>query len=251
MMATRAVLQRNRVITPSAAAAIALYETYRLPAGAVTVVPWGVDETFTCASSAVRSSDSHHAGRRRPPKGPYLLQVGARRPHKNVVTLVRALAHLPEAFQLVLAGPVDDRMPDPVPEVAEQLGVSHRIIHLEHADDAELVELYRGAHALVYPSLVEGFGLPLLEAMAVGTPVIASDIPIFREVSGGVARFVPALDPEAWAAAVMKLSSQNRAELSEGGRREARKATWGRTTDALLATVGPVVVGPSIEGPAA
>ncbi|WP_222267530.1 glycosyltransferase family 4 protein [Modestobacter marinus] len=241
MAATSVVVRRDRVITPTAASAAAVQETYGVPADAVTVIPWGVETAFRGARARPEEdAGSATAARTLPAPGSYLLHVGARRPHKNVVTLVRALARLPEDLDLVLVGPVDRRTPDPVPEVAEELGVAGRVVHLPHVSEADLIALYRGAQAFVYPSLVEGFGLPLLEAMAAGAPVVASDIPVFREVSRGAAELVPVSDPGAWAEAVMGLRDPaRRAQLVHAGHEVARTATWSRTTDALVAALRP------------
>lgn len=235
MAVTRAVLSRCGVIAPSAASARALHEVYRRPTDSMTVIPWGVDaDTFAVPVGDPRSRGS---GARR---GPYLLHVGARRPHKNVVTLIRALARLPEEIRLVLVGSVDERMPDPVPATAAALGVEHRIEHLPQVSDADLAALYRGAHVFVFPSLVEGYGLPLLEAMAAGAPVVASDIPVFREVAGEAAELVAAEDPEAWADAVTRLGDpRRRTALVDRGRDRAQTASWARAADQLIAAVRP------------
>jgi glycosyltransferase involved in cell wall biosynthesis len=233
-MATRAVLAGNSVITPSAASAEEIRRFYGLPRHGVTVLPWGVDPEFGVDPGA-RSA-------RRPAgvPGRYLLHVGARRPHKNVVTLVRALADLPLDVHLVLVGSVDGRMPDPVPEVARELGVAGRITAFDHVPEDRLIALYRSAHAFVYPSLVEGFGLPLLEAMAAGTPVVASDIAVFREFGAGAATFAPPRDPQAWARAVRNLDDPGfRSRSTAAGLELARAATWERAVDAFVAAVRP------------
>ena len=100
-------------------------------------------------------------------------------------------------------------MADPVPELIRRLGLDDRVLWFGHVDDEQLRGLYAGASAYLYPSLVEGVGLPLLEAMACGTPVVASDIPVFREFGGGAALYVDALDPHGWARAVRTLSDSS------------------------------------------
>ena len=101
-------------------------------------------------------------------------------------------------------------------------------------DDAALVAWYRRAAALVYPSLYEGFGLPMLEAMATGTPVIAADASTSGEVTGGAAVLVPATDTRAWAEAIrgVLLDAGRRAELRHRGLSRAALFTWERTARA-------------------
>lgn len=113
---------------------------------------------------------------------PYLLSVGSSKPHKNTRRLLEAFsrANLPQECKLFLVGPFPN-LPDRVK--------NDRIVVQGALNDNELAALYRGCHGLVQPSLYEGFGLPLAEGMACGVPLVASDIPIFHEVAGGVADF--------------------------------------------------------------
>ena len=114
-------------------------------------------------------------------------------------------------------------------------------LHLE--DDVELAgwiaedrlaALYRGASVYVFPSLFEGFGLPLLEAMARGCPVVASDIPVLREVGGDAVVYVDALNPSAMASAVSRVvgDASTREALASAGRAHAAAFTWARTAAA-------------------
>ena len=135
--------------------------------------------------------------------GGYLLTVGRPRPHKGYPLLVRALARLDPARRpvLVRVGRADPRLPDGSESLAAQLGV--RLVALEGLTDGELLAVYRGAALVAIPSAVEGFGLPLLEALAAGTPVLAADIQPFRATGAGVARLVSG-DEDAWAAALQE-----------------------------------------------
>jgi glycosyltransferase involved in cell wall biosynthesis len=124
--------------------------------------------------------------------------------------------------------------PDPTLELARELGVSHRILEFAGVSEPDLATLYRSARALLYPSLVEGYGLPLLEAMAAGVPVIASDVPVFREVAGDAAMLVPPFDTSAWVSAIIDLDDPGRRDaLIAAGRRRAAAATWDRAADRL------------------
>jgi glycosyltransferase involved in cell wall biosynthesis len=99
--------------------------------------------------------------------------------------------------------------------------------------DDELARLYRGARCFAYVPLYEGFGLPVLEAMAVGTPVVASDIPALREVAGSAAVFVDPFDPVAIARGLRE-ALERRDELIEAGRRRAAAFSWKQTAAATL-----------------
>jgi len=229
MLQTALMVRRNRVFTRSAASARDIERFYRVPVPEWQVIPGGVDENFARDIEPLGQIDGQA-----PPKT-YVLQVGARRPHKNVAALVRVLPHLPEDYHLILVGTVDDRFPDQVPAVAEELGVTHRIWHLPRVSESELQSLYAGASVFAYPSLIEGLGLPLLEAMAAGLPVVASDIPVFREIAEDAAVLVPPGDPRAWAEAILRLRSpQVRADLIEAGHLQVKKNTWEVTAARML-----------------
>ncbi|EQD24050.1 MAG: hypothetical protein D084_Lepto4C00616G0006, partial [Leptospirillum sp. Group IV 'UBA BS'] len=165
-------------------------------------------------------------GSARDPGYPYFLYVGNRKPHKNLEMLLTALsrARLPDPFRLAVGG-------SPTPEFSarlRRLGLGERVVFLGRMSDRDLPSVYRGARALLFPSVYEGFGLPVLEAMACGTPVLASRIPAVEEVAGEAACLLPPGDPEAWKEAMERLSeSPERArELGSRGPERARPDTW-------------------------
>jgi len=134
-----------------------------------------------------------------PPARPFVLHVGSLMPHKNVDTLVRAFALDGVENDLVLVGPASPAQARHLNGLIEQLGCGRHVHALGWVDDAELGRLYATARAVAVPSIHEGFGLPVLEAMQHGVPVVASDIPAFREVGGGHLELVDRpLDPTAW-----------------------------------------------------
>ncbi len=156
----RAVCARAaRVITDDAATVADLRRFLGVPREKVRVVPLGVDETY------LGEVDAYPAER------PYFFYAGNRKPHKNLATLLHAWATLPARYDvdLVLSGAPGG---ETLPRVARERG---RVRFAGELSAADLARRYRGSAALVYPSLCEGFGLPMLEAAAVGARVIASD----------------------------------------------------------------------------
>jgi glycosyltransferase involved in cell wall biosynthesis len=156
-------------------------------------------------------------------RGPYVLCVGRRDPYKNLCRLVEAFARVRRthpALRLIVVGPRDERYPE-AEAAARRLGLNGAARFTGQVGDAELRALYRGASLLAMPSLREGFGLPPLEAMSFGAPVIASNVPSLPEVCGDAALFVDPLDAPALAAAMERVLSD--ASLAETLRRRGLK----------------------------
>jgi glycosyltransferase involved in cell wall biosynthesis len=165
------------------------------------------------------------------PAEPFVLFVGEAEPRKGLATLGEALGRLGAAAPaLVVAGRAGERAALPAQVRARILG---------HVDDPVLEALYRRAAALVYPSTYEGFGLPILEAMARGTPVITSDAASLPEVGGEAALYFAAGDVEALATAIARLLGDAAlgADLAERGLRRAAEFTWERTAASTLAAL--------------
>ena len=165
----------------------------------------------------------------------YLLTVGETSPRKRYSVLLQALARLEGDLHLVIAGPPagDETR---LQSLAAALGISPHVTRLGAVGDAALAGLYSRALALCFPSVSEGFGLPVLEAMAAGLPVLASDIPATRELAGDAAIYVSGDGERAWADAIEALvaDSRLRARAAEAGRVRAAKFTWERTATATL-----------------
>src|SRR5262249_55219592 len=137
---------------------------------------------------------------------PVVLTVGINKPHKNLETLIRALALIPRERRplLVCAGPVDRRFPDAT-ALAAWHGVGGDVQPLGLVPEERLAALYRSAALFAFPTRLEGFGLPLLEAMSLGVPAVTSDLPVLREIAGDATARVPPDDPEGWARAIAAL----------------------------------------------
>jgi glycosyltransferase involved in cell wall biosynthesis len=230
-----AARRADRVITGTEAAAVELRAYTRLPASLVTVVPYGVSPNNLGPDGEATTSVLRHYGLT---GTPYVLWVGSLEPRKGVGVLVAAMARLAaegKATALVLAGYAGWHNARLIPpEQRAQLG---GLLHqLGPVPEADLQALYAGATVFAFPSFHEGFGLPVLEAMAAGAPVVASDIPPIREVAGDAAVLVPPGDVELWAGALEDLldSAPRLAALAEAGRRRAALFPWSRTAAATL-----------------
>jgi glycosyltransferase involved in cell wall biosynthesis len=239
-------LDRGAVVcTPTAAIAAEVATEYRLPPERLVVTPLGVDETWR---QATPPDPAWLAGHGLP--GRYLLFVGSREPRKNLATLLTAYGSLlstrvgmvgngptategagtaPEATipPLVLVGPPG--WGDALDTAGLPPGAVRTPGYLPEPDLARVVA---GAAALVFPSWYEGFGLPALEALACGTPVVASDLPAVAEVLGDQAELVAPGDPAALADAIARVLE----DPGGGAARRARAAgfTWENCAQATL-----------------
>jgi glycosyltransferase involved in cell wall biosynthesis len=197
------------------------------------------DRPITIVANAADVSPADHPPRSLP-KTRELLYMGSFMPYKNVETLARAMNALP-GFRLHLLSRISD---DDRARLAA-LAPAESIVFHNGVTDREYGELLEGATALLTVSLDEGFGLPIVEAMAVGTPVVLSDIPIFREIAGEAGRYVPATDADAVARAVTSLEdpAEWRAR-SAASLERARAFDWDRSAAELYEVLERVVKKP-------
>ncbi len=231
-----------RVLADSQATRDDLVRHCRIPAGKIVVVYPGRDESLApvtdpAALAAVRARYGL-AGR-------YLLHVGTLQPRKNLIRLVQAFASLlasggePSAadLQLVITGKKGWLYGDLLAEV-DKLGLAAqgRVVLTGYLPDADLPALLSGALAFCFPSLYEGFGFPVIEAMACGAPVVCSNVSSLPEVAGDAALLVDPLDVTALAAALGQVATDEglRRELSERGLRQAAKFSWRQSARQVL-----------------
>lgn len=175
----------------------------------------------------------------------YILYVGINKPHKNLPRLIDAFAAVAAATphtSLVLAGRPDPRYPEAAERVAA-LGLTERVRLLGDIAEADLPALYSGAAVFAFPSLYEGFGFPLLEAMACGAPVVASQASSLPEVVGEAGFLVPPDDARSLARAIRALLEDGRlwTRLHQAGLAQAASFTWARTAAATLEVYRRVV----------
>jgi alpha-1,3-rhamnosyl/mannosyltransferase len=217
------------VITPSQAVADEVVAAGLAPAARVRAVHHGPGQIASAATAP------------RPAETPdrYALFVGTLEPRKNLDLLLEVWPQLrrdrPDWPTLVVVGGWGWK----TESMRDRLALAERegwLRALGYVDDAPLLALYRGARFLVFPSLYEGFGLPLLEAMAVGCPVVCSDLPVFREVAGDGAEYASTSDRRAWIDALVRVDSDTarRAELERAGLARAAAFDWDRSARETL-----------------
>jgi glycosyltransferase involved in cell wall biosynthesis len=170
------------------------------------------------------------------PEKPYFLYVGNLEPRKNLERLIEAFARMPgKDYQLVIAG---NRwyQGDAAEVKARSLGLNGRVKFLGYVPRAELPALFSGATAFVYPSLLEGFGLPILESMACGTPVITSNNSSMKEIAHDAAVLIDPTDVREMTEALVDLAEDRslREELSRRGLNRAAEFSWARTAQLTL-----------------
>jgi alpha-1,3-rhamnosyl/mannosyltransferase len=213
----------------------------------VAVTHPGVDtDLFRPDAPAPAAAPAGSAAAPALPDPGFLLFVGSLEPRKGLATLFRAYAELPPelraAHPLVLAGPPGWKF-GAAWRLVSELGLEERVRRVGFVDDETLAELYRRAAALAFPTVYEGFGLPVLEAMASGTPVVCSDIAACAEVAGDAAERVRPGDVPAWTAALERVltSEDLRARLAAAGPARARSFTWRSCAERTLAVYREVL----------
>jgi glycosyltransferase involved in cell wall biosynthesis len=203
----------RKLIAVSEATRADLLRIYRLPADRVVVIHHGVESAFFELDRARIE--------------PYVLCVSTLHPHKNLERLIRAYARRRRDYRLVLAG-MRGFHTRTLEALIEQLGMTESVRLTGWLPREELYRLYQRALAFVYPSTFEGFGMPVLEALAAGIPVACSDIPVLREVAGEAALFFDPASEDAIDGALggIVTDASLRLRLTDAGPAQARGFTW-------------------------
>jgi glycosyltransferase involved in cell wall biosynthesis len=239
----------DRVIADSQSTRTDLIDELGLAPGKVDVIPLGLGSVRrTDGLDPARTRARFGLGERR-----VLLSLSAKRPHKNLGALIDALALIPLWRRPVLALPGYATWHETALRAhAEQAGVSDDVRFLSWLDEAELEGLWGVSGAFVYPSLYEGFGLPILEAMARGLPVACSDRSSLPEVAGDAALLFDPSDPAAIARAIERLLGDRALaeRLRAAGRDRAAGFTWERAARETLAVYARVLGEPRRSAPA-
>ena len=235
----------DQVITVSENSRADLHHFLGLDEARVSVVPNAAGTAYQPLQSDVAASVAQRYGLR----PPYVLHVGTTQARKNIEGLLAAFealsARLP-GHQLALVGP--DRLAhDSLRDRIDARGLMDHVRIVGPVPEEDLPALYSGASLFAFPSLFEGFGLPVLEAMACGTPVVASNTTSLPEVAGSAAMLVDPRDTHALAQAMYRVLTERslRDSLRELGLRRARSFTWERTSRETAAVYGRVLSGSS------
>lgn len=210
------------VVTVSETTRQDISKTYGYPLERIFVVPNGVDTTLFWPNPAARPAD------------PFLLMVGGRHPHKNVIEMLDMASSWKQDYRLIITSCNQGAYRKKLEQKVQNLGLQKQVEFRGYVPHDELLHLYQGASALVYPSLWEGFGIPPLEALACGTPVIASDIPVHREVLGDAAIYIKLGNAQSWSQAFHLLAQPASVASHLVTAREClAKFTWANAVDAL------------------
>jgi glycosyltransferase involved in cell wall biosynthesis len=239
---TAMALRRATAMTAPSRASLADIRRHYPAAPNPTLIPNGVD-LLQFRQVTVDAVAEARARYRLPDT--FVLAVGAHRPHKNHEVLVRALATLPGNVGLVIVGNPDPAFRSPVPGLISELGLDSRVKLVPDVADEWLPAVYRAASVFAFPSLAEGYGLPVVEAMAAGVPVVMSDIEVMAEVAGMAAVMVPPRDAAGWARAIMAVLRDPAlaARLITAGHTAAAAASWEHGSSALTSLLSAVATG--------
>ncbi len=249
MLMRNAVRRAERIITPSQATALAVKQSFAESADRVLAIPEAADDRFTSR----RNLEAEAAWQMRLGiRPPYIFYLGQWKAYKNLPILLEAFKRVRQTHpvsQLVIAGD-DPRHPE-VREGAAALPEGSVVLP-GHLPESAVPDLYRGAAMVVLPSRAEGFGLPVIEAMACGVPVICSDLPVLHEIAEGVAVFCDPDDPAAFADAMAAMldapSNSSRRQL---GIERALSFSWERaarqTVAAYEMALGARLISPALE----
>lgn len=235
----RSVARASHILADSQATQEDLCRLWYVPRDKITVLYSGVDAMFapvTEAATLTAVQQRYQIG-----DTPYLLAVGTVQPRKNYQMLIQAFRGVADQFphQLLIAGGKGWLYDDMLAEVERQ-GLNGRVRFLGFVADADLPALYSGATLFLFPSLYEGFGLPLLEAMACGVPVVTSNASSLPEVAGTTAVQLSPLDQQAWTNEMLALlhNPARRSQMVAEGFRQARQFSWHQSARQLLAVYG-------------
>jgi glycosyltransferase involved in cell wall biosynthesis len=217
-----------------------LVDLLQVPESKISVVHSGVDPFYAPVAAKEAEITSARFGL----KKPFMLFVGTLEPRKNIPFLIRAMASVLKErdMQLVLVGKKGWQY-DEIFSAIETHGLQNHVIELGYVSNEEKRALYSLASMFVYASMYEGFGMPILEAMACGCPVISANTSCLPEVASNAAILLP-LDESMWKQEVLKMvdTPTLRAEYSEKGKARAATFTWKRTAEGVKAVFDSLMV---------
>ncbi len=235
----RSIRRADHVLADSQNTANDLQEFWQIPAQRISVVQGGVDQTrfqpVVAQDELERVRSKYQIGDR-----PFILGLSKLQPRKNFARLIRAFhlarqdARIPH--KLVIGGS-KGWLFEEIFATVQELGLADDVLFPGYVDDVDLPALYSAASFFAYPSLYEGFGLPIIEALACDTPVLTADNSCLPEAGGPGALYVDALSVESIADGIVRLATDDslRRSLRRAGREHAAQFTWQRSAQQLLA----------------
>jgi len=236
------VERATHILADSVATKQDLMAIWQVPDEKVSVLYSGVSAAFEREEDAGRITavrQKYNLG-----DSPYLLSVGTVQPRKNYQMLIQAFAPIAAKFphNLYIAGGKGWLYDEMMAEIEKQ-GLTDRVRFIGFVDDEDLSTLYSGADLYVFPSIYEGFGLPMLEAMACGVPVIASDVSSLPEVGEGTAVMLPPHNLTKWTQTIDNIleSPEQQKQMISAGYQQIQKFSWGKSASQLLAIYQAIV----------
>ncbi|MBI5787666.1 MAG: glycosyltransferase family 4 protein [Candidatus Schekmanbacteria bacterium] len=224
----------DKIITISASSKKDIIKYCNVAENKVAVIHLAAGENFYAPPELAELNEANqkfHIGKE------YIITVANSYPHKNLPRLLEAFYQLRtnRDIQLVIVG-ISGRGSDEINQKLEELKIKHAIIFTGRVSDRELILLYQGARLFVFPSLYEGFGLPVLEAMASGTPVVCSNLTSLPEIAGDAAVMFDPYNPTQMADMIAKVLDDNklREVLIEKGRQRCKEFSWQKTARKTL-----------------
>ncbi|HZT68513.1 MAG TPA: glycosyltransferase family 1 protein [Terriglobia bacterium] len=234
-----AVERAVRVITPSQYTTDQLLKHTSVPREKIRQVPFGVDLPASTLGPESRALERERLVGR---GNIMVLTVGVIQTRKNTLNALRAIQRLPERYRLVIAGG-NGHGSEPIHDFIRSEGLASRVVALGYVPAEQLPMLYDAANVFLFPSFEEGFGLPVLEAMAHGLPVVTSETSSLPEVGGDAALYVNPHDPDDIARKIMIATEHERQNrmMIERGLKRARTFTWHRTAKGYLQVYNEVL----------
>ncbi|MFA6193389.1 MAG: glycosyltransferase family 1 protein [Parcubacteria group bacterium] len=229
----RSIRRADKIITVSQSEKKNIIDFYKIPPEKIDCAYNGVD--FERFSRAYSAEEKENIRKKYTLPEKFLLYIGTLQPRKNIPSAIEALKDLD--MPLVLAGNRQARNFDPkIDEAIKKYNLQKSVIFPGWIDEDDKPALLQMAECFVFPSLYEGFGIPVIEAMAAGTPVVCSDIPVLREIGKNAALFCEAKNSREFAENILKiLADENfRNSLIEKGKNIAQNFTWQKTAEKTL-----------------
>jgi len=227
----------DKIITISVNTSRDLIKNFKVPPRKIKMIHMGVSENFRVVDSGLVKRllrDKYKISK------PYILYVGRNEPHKNLKAVILAYLKLPDNlksnYNLVLVGKEDEKYNQPIRDIINKYNIEEKVIFAGYVEDSELPYIYSGASVFVFPSFYEGFGLPILEAMACGVPVVASDSSSLPEVGGDAALYSNPAHVKGISDNIKNLLEDGilRDDMIKRGFRQIKNFTWFNAANNLI-----------------